>query len=56
MRFSDVDRVAVIDHREASDTYGRVIDAWEVDVEAFIQDTGRTLKVFIKDKENGDVE
>lgn len=52
MGISNVNRVEVIDH--TTDGEGRVFVKWEeaLDVTLDLQDEGKTLKVFIRDKEN----
>ena len=42
---SKVSRVEVIDH--SKDGEGRVYTKWDVKVELSLQDSGRTLKVFV---------
>lgn len=46
-----ITRVAVIDHTHRPDVAGLVYSKWDVKVEVSIQDDGRTLKIFIKDKD-----
>lgn len=53
MDVSKVTRFELIDHREGSDTPGRAIVRYDVDVELSLQDQGRTLKVFLKDQNEG---
>lgn len=44
-----VTRLTVVDH--SKDGEGTVLEKWNIKVELDYQDDGRTLKVFISDKE-----
>lgn len=48
----NITRVELIDHRKGAETFGRAFVAWNVGrVAISIQDDGRTLKVFLADKQ-----
>jgi hypothetical protein len=47
---TEVTRFEVIDHRRESSPAGRVIVAYDVQVEFSLQDQERTLKVFLSDR------
>lgn len=52
--YKDVTRIAVIDHRRDDSelgVQGLVVSAWGVQVTHDIQDRGRTLKIWIKDRD-----
>jgi hypothetical protein len=51
-----VTRCEVIDHREETHTPGRFYVAYDVMVTLDVQDDGRTLKVFLDDRSDTDVE
>lgn len=46
-----ITRFEVIDHRNDTKEKGRIIVAYNAEVELQVQDEGRTLKVFIKNKQ-----
>jgi hypothetical protein len=51
-----VDRCEVIDHREETGTPGRFYVAYDVRVRCLLQDEGHTLKVYLDDRPDSDVE
>ncbi len=48
MDTSKITRMTVVDWRSGGD--GRVIEEWDISVELSVQDDGKTLKVFMKDR------
>ena len=48
---SEVTRFVVVDYRQEAPQLGRAMDVWDVGIELAYQDDGRTLKVFIRDRE-----
>ena len=53
MNTEKVTRVEVIDHRRESKEQGRVFTAWDdaMAIDLSLQDNGRTLKVFVYDRD-----
>lgn len=49
MEREGINRLVVIDHRK--DGRGVVVEAWRVKVTETVQDEGRTLKIFITEKD-----
>lgn len=47
------DRICVIDYTGRTSQSGRVLDMKDVDIQYQFQDNGRTVKVFITEKETG---
>lgn len=46
--FKSITRFEAIDHRKNGN--GRVLSVWDINIEVSIQDSGKTMKVFITDK------
>lgn len=55
-KLPDVTRVVLVDHRSGGDyaTRGRVFDVQPLTVQLSVQDQGRTLKVFVTDRKEGE--
>lgn len=49
MDTSKVTRLTVIDHTESG--LGTIVERWSIKVELALQDDGRTLKVWMRDRE-----
>ena len=47
VNFDTVTRFEVIDHRATSNSPGRALTAYGTQIEAYVQDGGKTLKIFL---------
>lgn len=46
----NITRITVVDHRAGAQPFGRVFEAWDINLDISIQDGGRTLKLFVNDR------
>jgi hypothetical protein len=46
----NITRITVVDHRAGAQPFGRVFEAWNINLDISIQDGGRTLKLFVTER------